>query len=145
MKGIFPRTLLAAGGLAAGLLCGQMRLDGPVRDFHYPVFGESGYRVWDLRGAEGEQVSDRVLDVWELDLQVYDGTEKQRRETVLTSPQARVFLEEQRAEGPSALRIEGPGYTITGRNWSWDGRGDTVVVREDARVVYDTSLGDILR
>ncbi len=125
------------------MVCGQMVPDAPIEHFRLPMFGENGYKTWELRGFRGHYLSEREALVEGLELVVFSGDEKVAEENRIRSPRARIFLEKARAEGDSSLFVTGPGYEIQGQDWSWDGAERKIIVRKDVRVSFAGSV-DIL-
>jgi hypothetical protein len=147
LKRIFraPLSLLVAafaliGGVA---LLGQMVPDAPIQHFRLPMFGENGYKSWELRGLTGTYISEQEALVEGVELVVFSGDEAVLQETSIRSPRATLYLKEARAEGDSSLFVIGPGYEIQGRNWTWEGANRKIIVREAVRVSFAGSV-DIL-
>lgn len=134
------RLFALLAGLGCGWLSAQMTPDAPIGNFRLPFFGEDGYKTWELRGLSGEFASARVVKITSLELLTFSGDQRVVLENTIRSPQAWIFLDESRAEGPSSLFVAGPGYTIEGRDWLWDGRQRRIEVRAAARVAFDGSL-----
>ena len=122
----------------------QMRPDTPIQNFRFPVFGEDGYKIWELRGAEGRYLSDTVSLILGLDLKTYTGGAEMVLEHRLRSPRALINFEHTTAEGDSSLFVTGPGFEIQGSQWSWDGEAHRMVIAGGARVIFSDSV-NILR
>lgn len=148
VEGRIRRGLLAATGFmgASGLLAlfGQMVPDAPIEHFRLPMFGENGYKSWELRGLTGHYLSEEKAMVEGLELVVYSGDASLREENTIRSPRALIDLGRAHAEGDSSLFVTGPGYDIQGENWTWDGAQQRIIVRENVRVAFSGSL-DILK
>ena len=125
------------------MLFGQMMPDAPIEHFRLPMFGEDGYKSWELRGVRGHYFSEEQALVEGLELIVYSGDAALDVENRIRSPRALIHLQEARAEGESSLFVTGPGYEIQGRNWSWEGPERKIIVRESVRVSFSGSV-DIL-
>lgn len=134
--------LFPCGTGPAGLSA-QMMPDAPIQHFRLPMFGENGYKQWELRGLKGHYHSEEEAVVEGLELIVYSGDAAMWEENRIRSPRARIYLKDSSAEGDSSLFVTGPGYEIQGSNWSWDGPERKIVVREAVRVSFAGSV-DIL-
>ncbi|MEX0326475.1 MAG: hypothetical protein AB3N33_10345 [Puniceicoccaceae bacterium] len=132
--------LLPAGPLG---MHGQMVPDAPIQHFRLPMFGENGYKKWELRGLKGHYQSEEAALVEGLELVVFSGDEDLWVENRIRSPKALINLKASTAEGDSSLFVVGPGYEIQGRDWTWDGKARKIVVRDSVRVSFAGSL-DIL-
>ncbi len=124
-------------------LLAQMIPDAPIQHFRLPMFGENGYKKWELRGLKGHYYSEERALVEGLELVVFSGDEAMEVENRIRSPKALIHLKESRAEGESSLFVVGPGYEIQGRNWLWEGLERKIVVRESVRVSFAGTV-DIL-
>ena len=147
----FPAVALRLRQLTAGIaLCGgswvlfaQMVPDAPIQNFRLPMFGENGYKHWELRGLKGHYYSEELALVEGLEVVVFSGDEAMWEENRIRSNMALIHLKQSTAEGESSLFMTGPGYEIQGRNWTWDGKQRKIVVREAVRVSFEGSV-DIL-
>ncbi len=132
-KWFFLGLAYAAASLS---LLSQMTPDSPIQHFRLPMFGEDGFKQWELRGLKGHYHGDEQALVEGLELVVFSGDADMAVENRIRSPRALIFLDESRAEGDSSLFVSGPGYEIQGRNWLWDGLERKIVVRESVRVSF---------
>lgn len=122
---------------------GVTQLAAPVKDFCLPVFGESGYKAWDLSGSEGHYLGPDCLDVTQMQLRTFSfsGEGILQLEAILQSPSARIDLPKNLASSKASIHIEGPGYTGEGIGWTWDGKTHTLRLKARVRVVFkDTAL-----
>lgn len=124
-------------------LLAQMTPDSPIQHFRLPMFGDNGYKKWELRGLKGHYHSEAEALVEGLELVVFSGDESMDVENRIRSPKALIHLQESKAEGESSLFVVGPGYEIQGRNWIWEGLERKIVVRESVRVSFAGTV-DIL-
>ena len=124
-------------------LFAQMIPDAPIQHFKLPMFGENGYKKWELRGLKGHYHNEQEALVEGLELVVFSGDDKMEVENTIRSPKALIHLQESRAEGESSLFVVGPGYEIQGRNWVWEGLERKIIVRESVRVSFAGTV-DIL-
>jgi len=122
----------------------QMRPDAPIMNFRFPVFGDDGYKIWELRGAEGRYISDEEGLILGLDLKTFTGGDAMELENRIRSPRAHIHFPTATAEGESTLYVTGANFEISGADWRWEGKKRHLVVKGGARVVLNDSLG-ILR
>ncbi len=148
----FERTIPVACGLALCLalavptLAQKMVPDAPVRNFKLPMFGEDGYKAWDLQGEEGIYISAEELEVEKMTLRIFATGDPIVPQTVIESPNATLYPQRSEATGKQAIYIteRGGTFSIFGRDWLWNGRTDTITIRRDARVTFRESLGSII-
>ena len=123
----------------------QMVPDGPVINFSLPMFAESGFKKWELRGREGRYISSNRIDVVDLVLLIYSGDESQLLETTIESPAAVMLIDQSKAFGDCSIHLTGRRFWIEGQQWSWNGDESVIVIGRGARVVFSEEIGAILR
>lgn len=142
-----PRLRALLAGLTCSLggwvLVGQMVPDAPIEHFRLPMFGENGFKTWELRGLKGHYLNENEALVEGLELVVFSGDEELTEDNRIRSPRALIDFEDSTATGESSLFVVGPGYEIQGQDWTWHGRERKIVVRQAVRVSFAGSV-DIL-
>jgi hypothetical protein len=118
----------------------QMTPDAPLKDFRFPIFADNGYKLWELRGVEGRYLSETESVIFGLDLKVFSGDEAMLLESRLRSPSAHVYMDEARAESDSSIFLSGPNFVLQGEDWTWLGKEKKLVVRQDARVIFNGEI-----
>lgn len=138
--------LLLLIGFAGSGFAQKMLPDAPVKNFKLPMFGEDGYKKWDIQGKEGRYISAEQLDVIAMTLRLFATGDPIEPQTVIQSPSATIFPKLSEATGKEAIYIteRGGAYTIFGRDWLWNGRENTITIKQDARVTFRESLGSII-
>lgn len=150
MLRLFSKTTLLAlacllGG-AGGLCAQKMVPDAPVKKFKLPMFGEDGYKIWDLQGEEGLYISQDELEVDKMVLRLFAAGDPVVPQTIIESPKATIYPQNSEATGKQAIYIteRGNAFAIFGRDWTWNGREQTIIIRSDARVTFREALGSII-
>ena len=108
------------------------------------MFGDAGFRIWDLRGDEARFVSESHVDVLGMRLRVFSGEPDERVRTLIRSPEAQVYLERNQARGERSIRVDGDHYHATGRIWTWERDENRIVIREDVEVTFYEELEGFL-
>lgn len=126
--------------LGAGTGSGRMVPDAPITHFRLPMFGENGYKSWELRGLKGIYESEDQAIVEGLELEVFSGDEQLLTENLIRSPRAVIHFDTETARGHSSLFVSGPGYQIQGRDWQWYGPNRKIVVKKQVHVSFTGSL-----
>jgi len=121
-----------------------MEVNAPVSNFRLPVFGESGYKEWELFGETGQRLDESLIAVEVMRLEIFSGDANVQLETVIHSPEATIDHAAQEAWGESFLSIEGQGFSVMGRDWHWFGKDNRIQVGDQARVVFAQELASIL-
>lgn len=146
----FPKRFVFFFVLAAACLSSpaqKMTPSAPVKNFKLPMFGEDGYKIWDLQGREGHYLGRNHIKVSGMKLRTWTGKEPLRLNMTIESQSASIFPQDNRATGEEYIYIleANGGYSIVGRDWEWDGNRDRILVKKDARVTFKQSMGDILK
>ncbi len=131
-------------GIISPLLAQRMAPDAPVKNFKLPSFGSDGYRQWDLEGREGRYISEDEIAIVGLRLRTWSGDEELTQILEITSPNARIFPALNSAAGSGLIHIVGPGYTVFGVGWVWNGETNAIAVEREVRVTFHEEI-DILR
>lgn len=129
--------------MSPGSIPGQMTPDAPIEHFRLPMFGEKGFKTWELRGLRGHYLSEDEVRVEGLELAIFSGDASAEEENLIRSPSALIHFPDSMAEGESSLFVLGPGYEIQGRDWTWFGESRKIIVRKAVRVSFAGSV-DIL-
>jgi len=138
--------LLAALALPLALLAQRTQIGAPVENFRLPVFGENGFRVWDLQGKTGTYLEDETIAVERMILRTFPPNDPQNPELIIESPQAIISPESNQARGDQYLFLQATdgSYAIVGRRWHWFGDKERITIQEDARVTFRQAIGSIL-
>jgi len=117
-------------------LCAQITPAAPIANFRLPMFGENGFRSWELSGTEGRYLSSEKIEVDNMKLKIFSGKTGMDVEHLIASPRAILFTAKNIAIGEGPIAITSPRYRITGERWFWDGKTRSVVVSKKASVVF---------
>ncbi len=118
--------------------------DAPVLDFRLGLFDdETGRKTSDLRGGTAIYHDSGRIEIRDFTLTLLD-----RDEVValkIASPKALLLIEPRVAEGDASIDIQGPGYSLVGKQWRCDEPARKIAIREESRVVFQAQLLDILK
>lgn len=128
--------LLAICLLMPLMLQAQLVPQEPVKNFQLPMFGENGYRTWELSGDEGRYISADKIEVSQMKMKVFSGDASSTIENRIESPLAMLFVSKNIAIGQGPIRITATTYRIDGQRWFWDGKTRSVVVSQKASVIF---------
>ncbi len=120
----------------------RFEASAPVRDFSLPMFGDGGFKTWDLSGKQGRYQSQERIDIEGARLRLFSGDESARVEVTIESPQALVNPKLGLAQGADFLYVHGPGYSVTGRDWVWNEREKTLTIKKDVQVTFASEKED---
>lgn len=144
MKRALSRTVPLLFALAVTAHA-QMTPDAPIKNFKLPMFNNAGVKVWDLRGDEARYLNQDRVDLFRMNLKIFetDGSGAVRIEII--SPQATVAANQQVVSGSESIQVLNEDFEISGKDYTWRGREMSVTIRDDVRVVFKAPLQDILK
>ncbi len=119
----------------------QMTPQEPIKNFRLPMFGDNGYRTWELCGDEGRYITASKIEVCQMKMRVFSGDAASKIENRIESPLATLFVDKNMAIGESPIQILSDTYRIDGERWFWDGKTRTIVVSRNAKVVFNEGVG----
>lgn len=123
----------------------QMTPDAPIKNFKLPMFNNAGVKVWDLRGEEAKYVSQDQVDLFTMHLKVFKNDGSGAVQLEIESPHATVYADQHLVTGSDSIRVLNDDFEITGRNYTWRGREQSVTINENVRVVFKAPLQDMLK
>ena len=121
-------VLISSVACCGSALYADSNPDAEVKSFTFRKFNDQGLRLWDLSGKELAITST-----------------KDEGETVLRSPNARIYVEENQATGDGFLFVEGNGFRAEGKDWEWRGTERKIEIRKGAKVTFDEAIRRILK
>ncbi len=121
-----------------------MTPDAPAENFFVPLFGDDGYRIWDLRGREAHFVSDAQIDVIGMQLNVYSGGAEEYLDMLIESPEALVYFDRNEARGEKGIVVNGDNYRAEGDEWTWEREDNRIVIQGNVQVTFFEELEGFL-
>lgn len=127
---------------------------GPALGWTLPLFTDKeGYHLLTLRGDEARLLGPDRIEVKGFTAIVFSGDASEHVDTILLSPEATFYPQENRAAGPGPVRLLFSGRNpsdqddieVIGRGWTYDHRSKKVSIAHDARVTFHAQLNDILK
>lgn len=99
----------------------QKHFQADVAGFQCTLFGESGFKTWEIDGKKGNfEEKDSRIDLQGLRLKIFNGKEDALLLLTLESPEATVLTHEHKAWGNTYAFISTPQYTVLGQGWTWE-------------------------
>jgi hypothetical protein len=131
--------------LAAALPSDGADPGAPARNWVLPLFTKDGYHSMTLRGSEVRPVGSDRIDIVDLNIAVFSGDAAARVRTILLSPAASYFANENRAIGPRSVRVIRQSAEITGEDWTYVQAGEKISMQRNVRVVLRATLPGLLK
>jgi lipopolysaccharide export system protein LptC len=141
-----PLLLALAVLPAFGQRSAQISPEAPIVNFRLPTYTTpGGYRAWLVRGSEARVLGPNAIDVRELTLTIFTGDARDRIETMILSPAARVAPDDQVATGEESIRVINDDFEATGTGWRYDHKEKKVSITRQVRVVLHGELKGLLK
>ena len=145
-----PLRLLLPFGFAAVLAFGQsstrISSDAPIINFRLPSYTISGgFRAWLVRGTEARVAGPNDINIKELTMTIFSGDARERIETMILSPTAKVAPEDQVATGDGGIRVINDNFEATGIGWRYEHKEKKVSISRHVRVVLHSEFKNLLK
>ncbi len=124
---------------------GQLRPDTAIEGFRIPLFDETGYRTWQLRGDLATYKSETQIQINGMHVSQFVADDENREIAKLTSPEAVFHFDTTTAYGPGELHVETKAFEITGYDWIWLGDKKQITFNDTVKVTLYGQIGDILK
>lgn|SRR5690606_23666389 len=140
-------ALCAATALPAAdeLKVKDIKASAPIKNFRLPTFTDDGWRDMMLRAAEARVLSAERIEVSDMKLVLYTHDAINQPETTVTSPLAVALPAAQRVEGADTVHVLRNDLELTGRDWSYDHVAKKITIGQDAHVILQTEIKDLLK
>lgn len=115
----------------------------PIINFKLPMFNKEGYQSWHIHGQKGIYVNEEQVDVIGMKLDIFSGNENNLLEATIESPKATIFLYENQAKSKNKINVIGNGYTLSGKNWFWNGKLKKIIINQNVKIVFNESLTNL--
>ena len=129
------KTLLA---IIAVLSLQVMAQEDEIGKFRFPEYDDEGVMKSQIFGDHAVIQNDGKVKVSNFKIEVY---EKGDTQMLVTAPECVYDRKNSSARSESAVRIKQDQMIVTGKDFSWDGKSEIFIIRQDARV----TLKDIRR
>jgi|GEM_PF-1964964 len=140
--GLLAAALLALAG--ATRAAPPSLAEAPIIDFKLSLFDdETGRKTSDLRGGTAIYHGAELLEVRTFTLTIFD--KKGELALKVVSSKALLQIKPRIAEGDDSIDVAGPGYSLAGKRWRCEEPARKIAIREEARVVFQAQLIDILK
>lgn len=138
--------LLGLGALAAfGQDSTRISADAPIINFRLPTYTPGGFRAWLVRGSEARVAGPNDIDIKELTMTIFTGDARDKIETMILSPVAKIAPEDQIATGSGAIRVINDSFEATGAGWRYEHKEKKVSITRHVRVVLQSEFKDLLK
>lgn len=115
-------------------------LEANVTKFQCTLFGESGFKTWEILGKQGTFKAETAeIHIEGLHLKIFDGHESPSLLITLESPEATILTQAHQAFGSSYVLIVSPQYTALGHGWTFERINPDSYkahVKKDVRVIF---------
>lgn len=146
----FAATTLAALTLATAsgaFTAPDSRISSPtpVKNFSLPFFNHDGFHTMLIRGREALIANPARVELTDMTLSLYSGDATRAVDTVILAPAATVTPATRIVTGPDLIRLIRDDLELTGRDWTYTHDETRIVIRRQARIVFNASLENLLK
>ena len=140
-------SLGLAVGVLATVLVAQSTSDTPLKNFTMPMFNEAGRRIWDLRAAAVQVLSEKAdrFELTAVHVRMLAGDEARTLEGELFAPTAIVDQTTQTITGRGQLHVIRGGVELFGDDWTYRADTKSIVIERNVVVTFASDLGNILQ
>ena len=117
----------------------------PARNYTLSLFSDQGYHSMHVRGSSADLSDPARIALSELTLTLFTGDSSRTVETVILSPQAILEPEKELVAGPGTVRVIRDDLELTGENWQYEHGAKKILIQRNARIVFQTAIGDLLK
>jgi hypothetical protein len=130
---------------AVGQVRPRITAPTPARNYTLSLFSDQGYHRMHVRGTSADLTNPARIALSELTLTLFTGDSSRTVETVILSPQAVLEPEKELVAGDGVVRLIRDDLELTGENWQYDHGAEKILIQRNARIVFQTPIGDLLK
>ena len=147
MKHVTPifLCLLASAPLARSAPESTAPAATPIKDFRLPSFDKDGKRTTFMRATEALIVTPTRIEVKDMQFTVFTKDGTGAFDTLLLTPAATFLTDKQFVSGSESVRLIRENLEVTGEQWSYDHPQKRVLIKKNARVIFQDELKDIIK
>ena len=110
-------------------------------NFRVPEYDENNLKKSELVGKEAVVQNNGIVDITQFQLELFKaGTNVEMR---ITAPQCVYNQKERIAKSKDKVKIEGDTFTVTGKDFAWDGSREVFKIFKDAKLVLQRDEGRV--
>ncbi len=123
----------------------KVKPSAPIKEFRLPTFDKDGKRATFMRAGEALFVSPTQIDVKDMHLSMFTKDGTGAFDTVLLAPSATLLTDKQIVSGKESVRLIRLDVEVTGEQWSYNHLEKRVLIGNNARVIFQDELSDIIK
>ena len=138
--------LFALCSLPLGLLVNSQILpDAPIEGVRVTMFSDEGFRLWNLKGSSATYGDNGIVEMTNLDLQIYQGEQGKDVDMRIQGAEAVYQSTDRAVAGDGGVIVDGEFYEIEGESWNYSQDDRIVHVHKNVKVVIDYELEAFLK
>ena len=123
----------------------QIVPDAPIEGITVTMFSNEGYKQWNLRGSSAAYTDSGGVEVQDLDLEVFQGSDGEEMDMHIKGAQALYESSDRTVKGKGGVIVNGDFYDIEGETWNYSQDDRIVKVNSNVKVVIDYELEEFLK
>lgn len=137
--------VLACAALLVVPVSSQIVPDAPIEGVTVTMFSDEGFRLWNLQGRSASYLEDGVVEVKDMNLEVFQGEDGKEIDMHIVGTEAIYLSEERTVSGDGGVRVDGEFYQIEGDSWRYSQDERIVRVTSNVKVVIEYELDAFLK
>lgn len=118
----------------------KIQITESVTQFRFPNFSPNGFIEWVLEGQSG-RLEDGLLDIEALLVRMYSSDRYNRQLGTVRGENCKLDTESSIARSDATIQIEGSGFNLSGRDWSYNLKSKTIEIATESAVRFSESIG----
>lgn len=141
----FLVLLTLAAPVVAQTAAPKIKPSAPIKDFRLPTFDKDGKRATFMRAGEALFVTNTQVDVKDMQFTLFTKDGTGAFDTMLLAPTATFLTDKQIVCGKDSVRVIRVNVEVTGEQWSYNHPDKRVLIGNNARVIFQDELKDIIK
>lgn len=142
---IFSTLLAFVASSSAQTAAPKIKPSAPIKEFRLPTFDKDGKRATFMRAGEALFVTPTHIDVKDMQFTLFTKDGTGAFDTLLLAPSATFFTDKQIVTGKESVRVVRIDVEVTGEQWSYNHPEKRVLIGNNARVIFQDELKDIIK
>jgi hypothetical protein len=142
---IFTTLLAFAAPSSAQIATPKIVPSAPIKEFRLPTFDKDGKRATFMRAGEALFVTPTQIDVKDMQFTLFTKDGTGAFDSLLLAPSATFLTDKQIVSGKQSVRVVRINVEVTGEQWSYNHLDKRVLIGNNARVIFQDELKDIIK
>jgi hypothetical protein len=142
---IFITLLAFAAPASAQNVAPKVKPSAPIKELRLPTFDKDGKRAAFMHAREALYVTSTQIDVKDMQFTLFTKDGTGAFDSLLLAPSATFLTDKQIVSGKESVRVVRINVEVTGEQWSYNHPEKRVLIGNNARVIFQDELKDIIK